>query len=55
MVLLFLLNDMLTLTIDTIIQPNKRFNLKFLHKVIKNGGKKTNKIKTKLKLTRKNI
>lgn len=50
-----LLNDMLTLTIDTIIQPNKRFNLKFLHKAIKNGGKKTNKIKTKLKLTRKNI
>lgn len=39
-----LLNDMLTLSLDTIIKPNKRFDLKFLHKTIKGGDKKTRKI-----------
>ena len=50
-----LLNDMLTVSIDSIVPPNKRFDLKFLHKAVKSRDKKTKKrkSKTKRKRTRK--
>jgi hypothetical protein len=40
-----LLNDMLSVTIDTIVPPNKRFDLKFLHKAIRCGDKKSKRAK----------
>ena len=43
-----LLNDMLTVSIDSIVHPNKRFDLKFLHKAgIDKKSKKTKKRKSK--------
>ena len=44
-----LLNDMLTVSIDSIVPPNKRFDLKFLHKTRKGKYKKTKKRKSKTK------